>query len=77
MNLAVLPGRRAAPRGTKPGLGELEPAQIERDIARQRALFVCFAQVLQGTAQRTLEAIDHKNTESPRPPTLTWRPLRH
>jgi hypothetical protein len=62
MNLVVLPGRHAAPPGTKPGLGEQEPAQIERDIAQKRVLFVSFARVLQATAQRTLEAIDHQDT---------------
>src|SRR5512142_2124132 len=42
MNLVVMPGRRAAPANTKPGLGELEPAQIERAIGAKRALFVSF-----------------------------------
>lgn len=64
MNLVTLPGRRAAPSGTKPGLGELAPAEIERDIEQKRALFVSFAQALQVTAQRTLEAIDHKDTDA-------------
>ncbi len=64
MNLVVLPGRQAAPPGTKPGFGELEPTQIESDIGRQRALFVGFAKALQVTAQRTLEAIDQKDTET-------------
>lgn len=62
MNLVALPGRHAAPPGTKPGLGELDPAQIERDIAQKRPLFASLAQVLQGTAQHALEAIDRKDT---------------
>jgi hypothetical protein len=64
MNLVALPGRHAAPPGTKPGLGELDPAQIERDIASKRPLFVGFAQALQATAQRTLEAIDRKDVDA-------------
>jgi cytochrome c556 len=42
----------------------LAPAEIERDIEQKRALFVSFAQALQVTAQRTLEAIDHKDTDA-------------
>jgi cytochrome c556 len=63
MNLVVLPGRHAAPSGTKPGLGELAPAEIESGIAQKRALFVSFAKTLQGTARQALEAIDHKDLD--------------
>lgn len=64
MNLVALPGRHAAPPGTKPGLGELDPAQIEHDIAQKRPLFLSFAQAVQSAAQRTLEAIDRKDTDA-------------
>ncbi len=64
MNLVALPGRHAAPPGTKPGLGELEPAEIERQIAQKRTLFLDFAKALQGTAQRTLDAIDRKDSDA-------------
>jgi hypothetical protein len=63
MNLVVMPGRHAAPAGTKPGLGELEPAQIEQRVSDQRALFVSFAKALQGTAQQALTAIDQKDID--------------
>ncbi len=63
MNLVVLPGRQAAPPGTKPGLGELAPPDIERSIAQQRALFAGFAKGVQGTALQALEAIDRKDSE--------------
>ena len=61
-NLIALPGRHAAPEGTQPGLGELDPRQIEQKMARQRAVFVSFAKALQVTAQQTLEAIDRRDT---------------
>jgi cytochrome c556 len=64
MNLVVLAGRHAAPAGTKPGLGELEPSQIERGIAEKHALFVSFAKALQGTALQALDAIDRKDTDA-------------
>lgn len=64
MNLVVLPGRHAAPPGTHAGLGELEPAAIERGIEQRRELFVSFAKTLQGTAQLALEAIDKKDTDA-------------
>jgi cytochrome c556 len=63
MNLVVMPGRQAAPAGTKPGLGELEPAQIEQGIAQKQALFVTFAKALQGTAREALTAIDQKDID--------------
>ena len=64
MNLVVMPGRHAATVGTKPGLGELDPAQIERAIAEKHPLFVSFAQALQGTAQQALIAIDQKDIDA-------------
>jgi len=64
MNLVAMPGRKAAPAGTKPGLGELEPSQIERDIAQKHAVFVSFAKALQGTAQQALTAIDQKDIDA-------------
>ncbi len=63
MNLVVMPGRRAAPASTKPGLGELEPAQIERAIGEKRALFMSFAKAVQVSAQEALNAIDQKDIE--------------
>jgi len=63
MNLVVLAGRHAAPAGTQPGLGELDPAGIERGIEQKRAVFVGLAKALQGTAVQALEAIDHRDLE--------------
>jgi hypothetical protein len=63
MNLVVLPARHVAPAGTKPGLGELTPAEIESGIARNRVVFVSFAKALQSNAQQALEAIDHKDID--------------
>ncbi len=64
MNLVVLPGRHAAPAGTKPGLGELEPTQIERDIAAKGVVFATFAKALQDTARHALDAIDRKDIDA-------------
>jgi cytochrome c556 len=63
MNLVVLAGRHAAPPGTQPGLGELDPAGIERGIAQNRAAFVSFAKALQGTTVQALEAIDRQDLD--------------
>lgn len=63
-NLLVLPGRDAAPPGKRAGAGELEPAELERRIARQRIQFIAFAAALQITAMQTLEAIDRKDTDA-------------
>ena len=64
MNLVVMPGRRAAPDGTQPGLGELPPHDIEARIEQQRAVFKGFANGLRATARRALEAIDRKDVPS-------------
>jgi len=65
-NLLMMPGRDAAPPGTKseaPGV-ELEPPQITALIKKNRRSFNAFAKALQGVALDALRASDSKNTES-------------
>ena len=62
-NLLMMPGREAAPAGTKsevPGV-ELEPAQITALIKKKRKEFDGYAKSLQGLAVESLRAIDAKN----------------
>jgi hypothetical protein len=62
-NLLMMPGRAAAPPGTKsevPGV-ELEPAEIAALIAKNRTGFDSFALALQQVAARALRASDAKN----------------
>jgi hypothetical protein len=62
-NLLMMPGREAAPAGTKsetPGV-ELEPAEISALIKKNRAGFDGFARALQGIGAEALRASDTKN----------------
>ena len=64
-NLLMLPGRAAAPAGTKsevPGV-ELEPAQIAALIARNRPSFDGFALALQTVALEAIRAVDARNPD--------------
>ena len=63
-NLLIIPGREAAPPGTKseaPG-AELEPPQITVLIKEKRKSFDAFARALQGLGVEALGAIDAKDT---------------
>ena len=62
-NLLVMPGREAAPAGTKsevPGV-ELEPAEITALIKKKRKSFDGFAKALQALGLEALRASDAKN----------------
>jgi hypothetical protein len=62
-NLLMMPGREAAPVGTKseaPGV-ELEPAQITALIKKKRKNFNAFAKALQVVGLEALRASDTKN----------------
>jgi len=62
-NLLVMPGREAAPPGTKsdtPGV-ELEPAEINALIKKNRKSFDSFAKELQVLGVEALRAIDRKD----------------
>ena len=62
-NLLMMPGREAAPAGTKseaPGV-ELEPAQITALMKKKRKSFDAFAKALQGLGLEALRASDAKN----------------
>ena len=62
-NLLMMPGREAAPVGTKsevPGV-ELEPAQITALVKKKRKSFDAFAKELQVLGLEALRAIDVKN----------------
>jgi len=62
-NLLMMPGREAAPAGTKsetPGV-ELEPAEISALIKKNRKDFDGFAKALQGVGLEALRASDTKN----------------
>ncbi len=62
-NLLMLPGRAAAPLGTKsqvPGV-ELEPAQIAALISRNRPSFDGYALALEGVALDAMRAVDARN----------------
>jgi hypothetical protein len=64
-NLLMVPGRPAAPPGTKsevPGV-ELEPTQIATLIAKNRRSFDGFALTLQQVAAEALRAADSRNGE--------------
>jgi len=65
-NLLLMPGREAAPAGTKsevPGV-ELEPAQMTALIKKKRKSFEAFARALQSLGVEALRASDTKNTEA-------------
>ena len=62
-NLLMMPGREAAPAGTKsdtPGV-ELEPAQIAALMRKNRKSFDGFAKALQAIGLEALRASDTKN----------------
>ena len=62
-NLLMMPGREAAPLGTKseaPGV-ELEPAQITALIKKKRKSFDAFAKALRVLGLEALQASDTKN----------------
>jgi hypothetical protein len=62
-NLLVMPGREAAPAGTKseaPGV-ELEPAEITALIKKQRKSFDAFAKSLQDLGLEALRASEAQN----------------
>jgi hypothetical protein len=64
-NLLMMPGRDAAPPGTKsetPGV-ELEPAQIAALIKKNRKGFDAFARALQAVALESLKATDAHNRD--------------
>lgn len=64
MNLVLIPGRRAAPAGTKPGLGELDPGEIDRRIEQSRPGFIAMANAVRGTAMQALAAIDRRDVDA-------------
>lgn len=64
MNLVSMEGRHAAPAGTKPGLGELTPAQIDAMIAANRPEFNQFAAVVRAETLNALKAIDRKDAKA-------------
>ena len=62
-NLLLMPGREAAPVGTKseaPGV-ELEPAQMTALINKNRKSFDAFAKALQALGLEALRASDAQN----------------
>src|SRR5215468_2783474 len=64
-NLLMMPGRDAAPAGTKsdaPGV-ELEPPQITALMRRKRKEFNAFAKALQALGLEALHATEAKNTD--------------
>ena len=64
-NLLMMPGREAAPAGTKsdtPGV-ELEPAQITALLKKDRRSFNAFARALQVLGVEALKASDAKNAD--------------
>jgi len=64
-DLLVVPGRHAAPAGTKslnPD-SELEPAQIDALLKKERPAWVAHAAVLHATAIQAIAAIDARNID--------------
>ena len=62
-NSLVVPGRHAAPPGTKSESpeAELEPAQIEALLAKDKPAWVAHAAVLHATAMQAIGAIDARD----------------
>jgi hypothetical protein len=61
----MMPGREAAPRGTKseaPGV-ELEPAEIATLIKKKRKSFDAFAMALSGLGLEAMKASEARNTD--------------
>ncbi|MEJ2410491.1 MAG: hypothetical protein P8Y48_14575 [Novosphingobium sp.] len=61
MNTLMIPGRPAAPHGTKGGLGELTPEQIDAAIKANRPEFDLFASAVLDSSVEALKAIDNKD----------------
>ena len=64
-NALVVPGRHAAPAGTvsqNPD-SELQPAQIEALLAKERPAWVAHAQILRVTAMQALAAVDARDID--------------
>lgn len=64
MNLLMIEGRRAAPHGAKPNLGELTPEQIDALIKANRDEFDQFASSARDEAVNALAAIDRKDAKA-------------
>lgn len=64
MNLLMIDGRHAAPQGTKAGLGELSPQQIDARVAANREEFATFARAVQDEALKAVAAIDRKDAQA-------------
>ncbi len=64
MNLVMLDGRHAAPTGTRPGLGEQAPAQIEAAIRANPAQFDQFATATRDVATDMVRAIDRHDVDA-------------
>jgi hypothetical protein len=64
-NLLMMPGREAAPAGTKSEApeAELEPADITVLIKKKRKSFDAFAKALQGVGTEALRAIEKKDAD--------------
>ncbi|HET8699346.1 MAG TPA: hypothetical protein VFO94_17805 [Gammaproteobacteria bacterium] len=64
-NALVVPGRKVAPAGTKSQNpdSELEPAQIQAMLAKDRGAWVAHAKVLHEAAMEMIKAIDAKNID--------------
>ena len=64
-NLLVVPGRHAAPAGTKSANpdSELTPEKIDALLGSQRPAWIAHAHVLHEAAMEALRAIDAKNIE--------------
>lgn len=63
MNVVMIDGRHAAPAGTKAGMGEQEPAQIEAAIKANPAQFNQFATATRDVAVEIVRAIDRRDVE--------------
>jgi hypothetical protein len=64
-NELIVPGRHAAPSGTKSANpdAELEPAEIEKLLASERPAWIAHAQVLHVTAMQALTAVDARDID--------------
>jgi cytochrome c556 len=61
MNLVVMSGRKAAPAGTQPNIGELDPSKIDELIRSSRPAFSAFADEVRKTTRDALAAIDRRD----------------
>ena len=64
-NALAVPGRKVAPAGTKSQNpdSELEPAQIQAMLAKDRGAWVAHTKVLHAAAMEMIKAIDAKNID--------------